>query len=162
MWSGRKGRHHPENHYSRWEQDHVLQNFSQLGLFYEYLEMGERFPSPHSSVSLSLFSPLPPEHCCPCSSGAVWLHQPLRGLFPPGPPAGSVQQHPGDQGGRLEVHHSVQTAGCVQGPEHRRLAGDPLRRGRDVRRHQREFFRCDRIHRTVEARILFPRLAERH
>lgn len=43
-WSGRKGRHHPENHYSRWEQDHVLQNFSQLGLFYEYLEMGETFP----------------------------------------------------------------------------------------------------------------------
>ena len=41
-WSGRKGRHHPENHYSRWEQDHVLQNFSQLGLFYEYLEMGEQ------------------------------------------------------------------------------------------------------------------------
>lgn len=43
-WSGRKGRHHPENHYSRWEQDHVLQNFSQLGLFYEYLEMGEMCP----------------------------------------------------------------------------------------------------------------------
>lgn len=40
-WSSRKGRHHPENHYSRWEQDHVLLNFSQLGLFYEYLEMGE-------------------------------------------------------------------------------------------------------------------------
>lgn len=40
-WSSRRGRHHPENHYSRWEQDHVLQNFSQLGLFYEYLEMGE-------------------------------------------------------------------------------------------------------------------------
>ncbi|CAF99692.1 unnamed protein product, partial [Tetraodon nigroviridis] len=42
-WSGRKGRHHPENHYSRWEQDHVLQNFSQLGLFYEYLEMVVQF-----------------------------------------------------------------------------------------------------------------------
>lgn len=40
-WSSRKGRHNPENHYSRWEQDHVLQNFGQLGLFYEYLEMGE-------------------------------------------------------------------------------------------------------------------------
>uniref|UniRef100_A0A7N6A8I8 Anoctamin n=1 Tax=Anabas testudineus TaxID=64144 RepID=A0A7N6A8I8_ANATE len=37
------GRHHPENHYSRWEQDHVLQNFSQLGLFYEYLEMVIQF-----------------------------------------------------------------------------------------------------------------------
>lgn len=48
-WSGRKGRHHPENHYSRWEQDHVLQNFSQLGLFYEYLEMGET-PSPRSAT----------------------------------------------------------------------------------------------------------------
>uniref|UniRef100_A0A4W6F0K1 Anoctamin n=1 Tax=Lates calcarifer TaxID=8187 RepID=A0A4W6F0K1_LATCA len=42
-WSSRKGRHHPENHYSRWEQDHVLQNFSQLGLFYEYLEMVIQF-----------------------------------------------------------------------------------------------------------------------
>lgn len=40
-WNSRKRGHHPENHYSRWEQDHVLQNFSQLGLFYEYLEMGE-------------------------------------------------------------------------------------------------------------------------
>lgn len=52
-WSGRKGRHHPENHYSRWEQDHVLQNFSQLGLFYEYLEMGEAFGSSRSSINLS-------------------------------------------------------------------------------------------------------------
>uniref|UniRef100_A0A8D3BPK0 Anoctamin n=1 Tax=Scophthalmus maximus TaxID=52904 RepID=A0A8D3BPK0_SCOMX len=42
-WSSRKGRHHPENHYSRWEQDHVLQNFTQLGLFYEYLEMVVQF-----------------------------------------------------------------------------------------------------------------------
>uniref|UniRef100_A0A672Z3C2 Anoctamin n=1 Tax=Sphaeramia orbicularis TaxID=375764 RepID=A0A672Z3C2_9TELE len=42
-WSGRKGRHHPENHYSRWEQDNVLLNFSQLGLFYEYLEMVIQF-----------------------------------------------------------------------------------------------------------------------
>uniref|UniRef100_A0A7N8XBL9 Anoctamin n=1 Tax=Mastacembelus armatus TaxID=205130 RepID=A0A7N8XBL9_9TELE len=39
----RKGRQHPENQYSRWEQDHVLQNFSQLGLFYEYLEMVIQF-----------------------------------------------------------------------------------------------------------------------
>uniref|UniRef100_A0A3Q3E4R9 Anoctamin n=1 Tax=Labrus bergylta TaxID=56723 RepID=A0A3Q3E4R9_9LABR len=42
-WSSRKGRHNPENHYSRWEQDHVLQNFGQLGLFYEYLEMVIQF-----------------------------------------------------------------------------------------------------------------------
>ncbi|XP_044050225.1 anoctamin-5b isoform X2 [Siniperca chuatsi] len=42
-WSSRRGRHHPENHYSRWEQDHVLQNFTQLGLFYEYLEMVVQF-----------------------------------------------------------------------------------------------------------------------
>lgn len=40
-WRSRGGRHRPENHYSRWEQDHILQNFNQLGLFYEYLEMGE-------------------------------------------------------------------------------------------------------------------------
>uniref|UniRef100_A0A7N8WR11 Anoctamin n=1 Tax=Mastacembelus armatus TaxID=205130 RepID=A0A7N8WR11_9TELE len=43
LWSSRKGRQHPENQYSRWEQDHVLQNFSQLGLFYEYLEMVIQF-----------------------------------------------------------------------------------------------------------------------
>ncbi|XP_016334268.1 anoctamin-5-like, partial [Sinocyclocheilus anshuiensis] len=38
-WGSRKGRSHPESTYSRWEQDHDLQNFSQFGLFYEYLEM---------------------------------------------------------------------------------------------------------------------------
>ncbi|XP_072527053.1 anoctamin-5b isoform X2 [Salminus brasiliensis] len=42
-WISRKGRSHPEGHYSRWEQDHDLQNFSQFGLFYEYLEMVIQF-----------------------------------------------------------------------------------------------------------------------
>ncbi|XP_067297081.1 anoctamin-5b isoform X4 [Pseudorasbora parva] len=42
-WGSRKGRSHPENTYSRWEQDHDLQNFSQFGLFYEYLEMVIQF-----------------------------------------------------------------------------------------------------------------------
>ncbi|XP_012706185.1 anoctamin-5b isoform X2 [Fundulus heteroclitus] len=42
-WSSRKGRHNPVNHYSRWEQDYVLLNFSQIGLFYEYLEMVIQF-----------------------------------------------------------------------------------------------------------------------
>ncbi|XP_017260946.1 anoctamin-5b isoform X2 [Kryptolebias marmoratus] len=42
-WSSRKGRHNHDNHYSRWEQDYVLVNFSQLGLFYEYLEMVIQF-----------------------------------------------------------------------------------------------------------------------
>ncbi|XP_047219717.1 anoctamin-5b isoform X2 [Girardinichthys multiradiatus] len=42
-WSSRKGRHSSENHYSRWEQDYVLLNFSQIGLFYEYLEMVIQF-----------------------------------------------------------------------------------------------------------------------
>uniref|UniRef100_A0A3B4A541 Anoctamin n=1 Tax=Periophthalmus magnuspinnatus TaxID=409849 RepID=A0A3B4A541_9GOBI len=42
-WNSRKTRRHPETHYSRWEQDHVLLNFSQLGLFYEYLEMVIQF-----------------------------------------------------------------------------------------------------------------------
>ena len=41
-WGSRKARNHPESLYSRWEQDHDLQGFGQLGLFYEYLEMGER------------------------------------------------------------------------------------------------------------------------
>ncbi|CAB1331835.1 unnamed protein product [Coregonus sp. 'balchen'] len=40
----RKARSHPESLYSRWEQDHDLQNFSHLGLFYEYLEMGFGHP----------------------------------------------------------------------------------------------------------------------
>uniref|UniRef100_A0A8C6P325 Anoctamin n=1 Tax=Nothobranchius furzeri TaxID=105023 RepID=A0A8C6P325_NOTFU len=37
------GRHNPENQYSRWEQDYILLNFTQLGLFYEYLEMVIQF-----------------------------------------------------------------------------------------------------------------------
>ena len=41
-WGSRKARNHPESLYCRWEQDHDLQGFGQLGLFYEYLEMGER------------------------------------------------------------------------------------------------------------------------
>ncbi|KAM9496203.1 anoctamin-5 [Clarias gariepinus] len=42
-WSSRKARNHPESLYSRWEQDYDLQNFSQFGLFYEYLEMVIQF-----------------------------------------------------------------------------------------------------------------------
>ncbi|KAM4619256.1 anoctamin-5 [Polymixia lowei] len=42
-WGSRKARNHPESLYSRWEQDHDLQNFGQLGLFYEYLEMVIQF-----------------------------------------------------------------------------------------------------------------------
>ncbi|XP_043084032.1 anoctamin-5 isoform X6 [Puntigrus tetrazona] len=42
-WVSRSARNHPESLYSRWEQDHDLQSFSQLGLFYEYLEMVIQF-----------------------------------------------------------------------------------------------------------------------
>uniref|UniRef100_A0A673WFP7 Anoctamin n=1 Tax=Salmo trutta TaxID=8032 RepID=A0A673WFP7_SALTR len=42
-WGSRKARSHPESRYSRWEQDHDLQNFGHLGLFYEYLEMVIQF-----------------------------------------------------------------------------------------------------------------------
>ncbi|KAL0968812.1 hypothetical protein UPYG_G00272210 [Umbra pygmaea] len=42
-WGSRKARSHPESLYSRWEQDHDLQNFGHLGLFYEYLEMVIQF-----------------------------------------------------------------------------------------------------------------------
>uniref|UniRef100_UPI00398F4CD8 anoctamin-5 isoform X2 n=1 Tax=Pristiophorus japonicus TaxID=55135 RepID=UPI00398F4CD8 len=42
-WVSRKARHHPERLYSRWEQDHDLQDIGQLGLFYEYLEMVIQF-----------------------------------------------------------------------------------------------------------------------
>ncbi|EHA99487.1 Anoctamin-5 [Heterocephalus glaber] len=37
-WRRRKARTNSEKLYSRWEQDHDLQCFGQLGLFYEYLE----------------------------------------------------------------------------------------------------------------------------
>ena len=72
------------------------------------------------------------------SSRPVWLHHSVRGLLPLGSALGSVQQHPGDQGGRLEVHHPVQTAGGVQGSEHRSVAGDPQRGGHFIRRYQCE------------------------
>lgn len=42
-WGSRKARSHPESLYSRWEQDHDLQCFGQLGLFEEYLEMGKKW-----------------------------------------------------------------------------------------------------------------------
>ncbi|XP_056137369.1 anoctamin-5 [Lampris incognitus] len=42
-WGSRKARNHPESLYSRWEQDHDLQVFGHLGLFYEYLEMVVQF-----------------------------------------------------------------------------------------------------------------------
>ncbi|XP_053742486.1 anoctamin-5 isoform X1 [Synchiropus splendidus] len=42
-WGSRRARCHPESLYSRWEQDHDLQGFGQLGLFYEYLEMVIQF-----------------------------------------------------------------------------------------------------------------------
>ncbi|XP_073687580.1 anoctamin-5 [Garra rufa] len=42
-WVSRSARNHPESLYSRWEQDHDLQCFTQLGLFYEYLEMVIQF-----------------------------------------------------------------------------------------------------------------------
>ncbi|XP_063145635.1 anoctamin-5 isoform X2 [Candoia aspera] len=42
-WGRRKARNNPENLYSRWEQDHDLQSFGALGLFYEYLEMVIQF-----------------------------------------------------------------------------------------------------------------------
>uniref|UniRef100_A0A8C4K7M7 Anoctamin n=1 Tax=Dromaius novaehollandiae TaxID=8790 RepID=A0A8C4K7M7_DRONO len=42
-WGRRKARSNPENLYSRWEQDHDLQIFGALGLFYEYLEMVIQF-----------------------------------------------------------------------------------------------------------------------
>ncbi|XP_048401491.1 anoctamin-5 isoform X3 [Stegostoma tigrinum] len=42
-WVSRNARHHPEKLYSRWEQDHDLQDMGQLGLFYEYLEMVIQF-----------------------------------------------------------------------------------------------------------------------
>ncbi|XP_069037521.1 anoctamin-5 isoform X2 [Lepisosteus oculatus] len=42
-WGSRKARSHPETLYSRWEQDHDLQCFGQMGLFYEYLEMVIQF-----------------------------------------------------------------------------------------------------------------------
>lgn len=133
-WSSRKGHHRPDNRYSRWEQDYVLVNFSQLGLFYEYLEMGEalfeheglRYIHRLMSCSLS------------CLSDPVRLHHSVCGLLPPGPPPGPVQQHPGNQGGCLEVHHPVQAADGLKGSKHWSMAGDPQRSGHFVCCHQCE------------------------
>lgn len=74
-------------------------------------------------------------------SGAVWVHHFICGLFPLGPPAGFVQQHPGDQGGCMEVHHPIQATSGIQGPKHRSMAGNPQRSGYFVGRYQREYCR---------------------
>ncbi|KAM8969999.1 anoctamin-5 isoform 2-T2 [Sarcophilus harrisii] len=42
-WRRRRARTNSEKLYSRWEQDHALQSFGPLGLFYEYLEMVIQF-----------------------------------------------------------------------------------------------------------------------
>ncbi|XP_020857543.1 anoctamin-5 isoform X2 [Phascolarctos cinereus] len=42
-WRRRRARTNSEKLYSRWEQDHALQSFGALGLFYEYLEMVIQF-----------------------------------------------------------------------------------------------------------------------
>ncbi|XP_041909984.1 anoctamin-5 [Arvicola amphibius] len=42
-WRRRRARTNSEKLYSRWEQDHDLQAFGQLGLFYEYLETVMQF-----------------------------------------------------------------------------------------------------------------------
>lgn len=52
-WGSRKARRHPESLYSRWEQDHDLQGFGQLGLFYEYLEMGKYVERRRSKAELA-------------------------------------------------------------------------------------------------------------
>lgn len=67
-----------------------------------------------------------------CFSDPVWFHHFVCGLFPLGSPPGSFQQHPGDQGGRLEVHHPVQTTSGIQGPKHWSVAGNPQRSGHFV------------------------------
>uniref|UniRef100_A0A8D0HPS6 Anoctamin n=1 Tax=Sphenodon punctatus TaxID=8508 RepID=A0A8D0HPS6_SPHPU len=52
-WGRRKARSNPENLYSRWEQDHDLQTFGGLGLFYEYLEMAVFVCKCHRACNLS-------------------------------------------------------------------------------------------------------------
>lgn len=54
-WGSRKARRHPESLYSRWEQDHDLQGFGQLGLFYEYLEMGKYWEGSATNTTPLLF-----------------------------------------------------------------------------------------------------------
>ena len=129
-WKSRKARNHPESLYSRWEQDENLQSFGQLGLFYEYLELGELRQTDNQAwpaFSCTCNCSVP---CCPaegtvslfltstplCHSDPVWLHHSIRGLLPPGPSAGALEQHRRGESGCLEVHHSVPTAGGRQGP----------------------------------------------
>lgn len=58
-WGSRKARRHPESLYSRWEQDHDLQSFGQLGLFYEYLEMGKYLERARLRTTMNTLTSLP-------------------------------------------------------------------------------------------------------
>lgn len=78
-------------------------------------------------------------------SDPVWFHHFVCGLFSSGSAPGSVQQHPGDQGGLLEVHHPVQTTGGVQGPKHWSVAGNPQRSGHSVCCYQRRCWACSSV-----------------
>lgn len=159
-WGSRRARNHPESLYSRWEQDHDLQAFGQLGLFDEYLEMGQYFCSVlsrkmvvknlteslgHAGITVGrcrvlrdpadgavslLTSPFPFP-----SSDPVWFHHVVRRLLPSGAPAGPYQQHHRGPSGCLETHHPVQTSCGSQGPQHRGVGGNPQWDRRALRRH---------------------------
>ena len=111
-WGSRKARNHPEQQYSRWEQDHDLLNFTQLGLFYEYLEMGEDDAPPSSrgvmpshtsflhSLPLSLTLYFPPFSLSPSASPYFPLSLRLS-LLPSLPPPVPTSSHP------VWLHHPV-------------------------------------------------------
>lgn len=53
-WNRWRGQQNPHSDFSRWEQDYVLQDFNHLGLFYEYLEMGERLMTGRTMLRKSI------------------------------------------------------------------------------------------------------------
>lgn len=129
----------------RWEQDYQLQPSSKLGLFYEYLEMGEM--AIHYWHSLSVIfaaavvdnrtwiyriidyfintwctgKPLVPY------SHPIWLCDPVCGLLPSGSGPGSAQQYNRNSGWCLENHHSVSPWCAREGTAHRSLAAHSSR-----------------------------------
>lgn len=89
----------------RWEQDYHLQPFSNIGLFYEYLEMGKKhliqsLHVPHfqlhtscTVLSLNMYETIFMCLSLPVSfSNPVWLRDPVCGLLPSGTSPGSGEQ----------------------------------------------------------------------
>lgn len=105
----------------RWEQDYQLQPIGKLGLFYEYLEMGEILHTiVQSAVSITFRS-----FMFPSRSDPVWFRHTVRGVVSFGSSPGTLQQSVWNPHRRLENHHSVPPDGSGKSPRHWSVAADP-------------------------------------